>query len=131
MNLALTTRSLAVALTIALAGASGAAAADAITPGETQIPASEAPADAVVVNIAKMKYETPDLKVAPGTTVVWVNQEAMPHNIAFQKGVVGDDAFEGAMLKKDEAYVVTFNEAGTYAYHCTPHPFMRGKVTVE
>ena len=89
------------------------------------------PPAAVVVHIDKMKYDAPEVTVKAGDTVVWVNQEAMPHNVAFKKGVVGEDAFKGAMLKKGEAYAITFDAAGTYDYTCTPHPFMRGKVIVE
>jgi plastocyanin len=29
------------------------------------------------------------------------------------------------------SYERTFDQAGTFAYHCTPHPFMRGTVIVE
>ena len=55
----------------------------------------------------------------------------MPHNVAFKAGVVGDAKMDGAMMKKDQSYSITFNEAGTYDYHCTPHPFMKAKVIVE
>lgn len=129
---AMKTRSLLAALALAAFGATGALAADKVTvPSETPIAAADVPADAVIVNIAKMKYETPEVTIKVGQTVTWINKEAMPHNVDFVKGVVGEAELKGAMLKKDQAYSVTFNEAGTYDYHCTPHPFMRGKVIVE
>ncbi|AGT07278.1 amicyanin [Paracoccus aminophilus JCM 7686] len=126
------TRSLLAALALATLGATGAFAEDKVTvPSHDAVAAAEAPKDAVVVNIAKMKYETPEIKIKPGQTVVWINQEAMPHNVEFQAGVTGEAALKGPMLKKEQAYSVTFNEAGEFPYHCTPHPFMRGKVIVE
>lgn len=112
--------------------ATGAFAADRITVvSEAPVAAADAPPATVVVNIAKMKYDTPEVRIKPGDTVVWINQEAMPHNIAFKKGVVAEGDFKGEMLKKDQAYAITFNEAGSYEYHCTPHPFMRATVVVE
>ena len=125
-------RALVAAAILATAAATGALAADKIAlPNETPVAAAEVPEGAIVVHISKMKYDTPELTIKAGDTVVWINQEVMPHNVAFKKGVVGDDAFKGEMLKKDQAYAITFTEAGTYDYFCTPHPFMRGKVIVE
>lgn len=129
---AIKTRSLLAALAVAAFGATGALAQDKITiPSEKAVAAAEAPKDAIVVEIDKMKYGTPDLKIKKGQTVTWINKEAMPHNVEFQKGVVSEAAMKGPMLKKEQAFSVTFNDAGDFAYHCTPHPFMKGKVTVE
>lgn len=125
-------RSVLAALAIATLSVTAAFAQDKVTvPSETAISAAEVPADAIIVEIDKLKYMTPELTVKVGDTVTWVNKEVMPHNVAFRAGMVGDAELKGAMLKKDEAYSVTFNEAGTFDYFCTPHPFMRGKVIVE
>lgn len=125
-------RSMVAALTLAAVSASGAWAADKVTvPSMDAIAAADVPEGAIIVEIDKLKYVTPDLTVKVGDTVAWVNKEVMPHNVEFVKGVVNDDGLKGAMLKKDQAYTITFNEAGTFDYHCSPHPFMRGKVTVE
>ena len=115
-----------------VAGGAGPALADKVeilTPDVA--PAAEAPADAVVVKIDKLKYDPAEVTIKAGQTVTWINAEAMPHNIAFQAGVIGDAKLDGAMMKKDQSYSVKFNDAGTYDYHCTPHPFMKGKVIVE
>ncbi|MFC3569063.1 amicyanin [Paracoccus simplex] len=132
MNFAMKSRAVLTALMLTASGATATLAADAITvPNAAAVPAAEVPAEAIVVNINKMKYDQPELKVKPGDTVYWINKEVMPHNVAFKKGEVGDEPFKGDMLKKDQAYSITFNEAGAYEYHCTPHPFMRAKVIVE
>lgn len=132
MNFPTKSRSVLAALMLAAFSGTGAFAADTITvPSEAAVPVAEVPADAIVVNIEKMKYDQPELKVKTGDTVYWINKEVMPHNVAFKKGVVGDEPFKGEMLKKDQAYSITFNEAGSYEYHCTPHPFMRATVIVE
>lgn len=129
---AMKTRSLLTAMMFAAFTATGALAADKVTvPSEAPVAASEVPEGAIVVNIDKMKYDNTDLKVKVGDTVVWINQEVMPHNVDFKAGVVGENELKGPMLKKGESFSITFNEAGVYDYYCTPHPFMRGKVTVE
>src|SRR5690606_8407639 len=129
---AMTFRSALAAVLLSAVSATGAFAQDKIAVlTQAPVAVAEVPADAIVVNIDKMKYDVPELTVQAGDTVYWVNKEVMPHNVAFKKGVVGDDAFKGEMLKKDQAYAITFNAVGSYEYHCTPHPFMRAKVTVE
>ena len=90
-----------------------------------------APEGAVVVNIDKMAYETPEITIKAGESVTWTNLEVMPHNVEFAAGVAGDEKVRGDMLKKGETWTMQFNEPGTYDYHCTPHPFMRGTVVVE
>ena len=128
----MTFRSALAAVALAAIGATAAFAQDRITlPSETPVPAAEVPTGAIVVNIDKMKYDAPEVTIKAGETVYWINNEVMPHNIAFKKGVVGDEAFRGEMLTRDQAFSITFDEAGTFDYFCTPHPFMRGKVIVE
>ena len=34
------------------------------------------------------------------------------------------------LLAKVESYSWTFNTVGTYTYHCSPHPYMKGIVEV-
>ena len=131
MFLTAKTRTILAAIALSALGAQ-AALADKITivtPEAASV--AEIPADAVRVNIAKMKYDAPEVTIKAGQTVTWVNEEMMPHNVAFKAGMIGDAKLDGAMLKKDQAYSITFNEAGTYDYFCTPHPFMKGKVIVE
>lgn len=119
----------AIALLALGAGAASAAKIDVLT--ETVVPAAEAPADGATVTIDKLKYEQPEITIKAGETVTWINKEAMPHNVAFKAGAVDEAKLDGAMMKKDQSYTIRFNEAGTYDYHCTPHPFMKGKVIVE
>jgi plastocyanin len=34
-------------------------------------------------------------------------------------------------LMTEGEYSYTYEEAGTYGYHCTPHPMMTGEVIVQ
>ncbi|GEP03043.1 amicyanin [Methylobacterium oxalidis] len=121
-------RALLSALLVALP-LHAASAADAI---EVLPDASAAPAEAKQVQIAKMKFNPTDITVKAGTVVTWTNSEALPHNVHFKAGGpnVSKD-IEGPMLRANQTFSVRFNQAGTYDYICTPHPFMKAKVTVE
>jgi amicyanin len=67
-----------------------------------------------------------EITVAPGTTVTWVNMEAMPHTVVDQ-----NKAFRSKTLIKDASFSFTFTTAGDYDYLCSIHPNMKGKVIVK
>ena len=126
------TRSVLAALALAAFCAGPALAQDRIVVLTADVAtAAEVPADAVTVTIDKMKYQQPEVTIKAGGVVTWQNAEAMPHNVAFKAGVVGDDKMDGPMMKKGQSFSLRFNEPGTYDYHCTPHPFMKARVIVE
>jgi amicyanin len=86
-----------------------------------------APADAVKVDITKMKYVPASIEVEAGSTVTWMNHDAVPHNVRLPApiDVVGD------MLRAGQSLSLRFNEPGEYSYVCSPHPYMKGKITVK
>jgi plastocyanin len=67
-----------------------------------------------------------EITVAPGTTVTWVNNEAMPHTV-----VDSNKGFRSKALVKDASFSFTFATAGDYNYLCSIHPNMKGKVIVK
>lgn len=85
------------------------------------------PAQAVKVDISKMKYAPATLEVEAGTTVEWTNHDAVPHNVQVGTPV----KIMGAMLRTGQSMAIRFNEAGDYPYICSPHPFMKGGVKVK
>lgn len=67
-----------------------------------------------------------------GTTVVWINDDAVPHTIQSQdaKGnVIG--LFNSDILKTGDRFAYKFTESGLYNYFCTLHPWRVGLVTVS
>ena len=113
---------------LALRSAHAAVAAEPVSTG----PDAEPRPAAAVVQIDKLKYLTPEVKIKAGESVTWTNLEVMPHNVHFVAAKIGADKdLMGAMLTAKQSYTVKFNTPGTYDYHCTPHPFMRAKVVVE
>ena len=67
-----------------------------------------------------------EITVVPGTTVTWVNNEAMPHTV-----VDSNKGFRSKALVKDASFSFTFATAGDYDYLCSIHPNMKGKVIVK
>ena len=70
-------------------------------------------------------------QVTVGTTVVWVNDDAVLHTIQSQDeegNIIG--LFNSAPLKTGERFAHTFDEPGIYNYYCTLHPWRVGLVTV-
>jgi plastocyanin len=79
-----------------------------------------------VITIDNFTFGPPDLTVAVGTTVKWVNHDDIPHSV-----VNKDKAFRSKALDTDDSYSFTFASAGTFEYFCGLHPHMVGKVIVK
>jgi plastocyanin len=89
--------------------------------------ASVAAQDATnVVTIENFTFTPPELTVAVGTTVKWVNHDDIPHVV-----VNKDKAFRSKALDTDDSFSYTFASAGTFDYFCALHPHMVGKVIVK
>jgi plastocyanin len=71
-------------------------------------------------------------QVLAGTTVTWVNEDNVPHNIQSQDefGKV-TDVFNSPPLNTGERFEFTFEEEGVYNYYCSFHPWRVGLVTVK
>ncbi|MEJ2336561.1 MAG: cupredoxin family copper-binding protein [Gemmatimonadales bacterium] len=84
------------------------------------------PGGAVVeVEVARFAFGPEELRIPPGTTVRWVNKDPVVHTATSDDGV-----WESPSLAPGETFSFTFEEAGEYAYHCIPHPFMKARVIV-
>ncbi|MBA2519229.1 MAG: ScyD/ScyE family protein [Chloroflexia bacterium] len=95
--------------------------------GEASAPAPVADTGATAsVTIADFAFAPPELVVAAGETVTWVNQDWAPHT-----ATAGDGGFDSGRLDQDGSFSHTFTEPGTYAYACAFHPGMTGSIVVE
>ena len=105
------------------------------TPREPAPPADLSGADAVV-RIRGMRFSPRHVTVAPGQTVVWVNEDNLVHTVTSGSGTLPSHApLASPFLMRGEVFRHTFPEAGRYEYLCLPHldqAAMRGAtVTVE
>lgn len=82
--------------------------------------------EANVITIDNFTFTPPELTVAVGTTVKWVNHDDIPHSV-----VDKNKAFRSKALDTDDAYSFTFASAGTFDYFCGLHPHMVAKIIVK
>ncbi len=112
------------------APAAGGAPADSAAAREPArgeaAPAGPAAPGSAEVRIANLAFGPAELHVRAGTRVRWVNNDALQHTVS-----ADDRGFDSELLDPGKSYERVFEEPGTFAYHCTPHPFMRGTVSVE
>lgn len=88
--------------------------------------AAEPQSAAASVTIDNFSFSPKEITVAKGTTVTWTNHDDVPHTV-----VSGDKKFKSKALDTDEKFSFTFTDSGTYAYFCSVHPVMTGKVIVK
>ena len=70
-------------------------------------------------------YNPPSLTISKGATVTWTNEESEMHTVTSDTGV-----FDSGNMYQGDSYSLQFNDVGTFPYHCTPHHFMKGTMTV-
>jgi plastocyanin len=77
------------------------------------------------VSISVSTYKPATITVAPGSTVIWTNDDPVAHTVT-----ADDGSWDSGILSQGQTFSKTFDAAGTYAYHCTVHPWMVGTVIV-
>ena len=80
------------------------------------------------VEIKDFAYSPAAITVKKGTKVTWTNKDSTRHNVSPDNETADFKASE--LLAQGASYSVTFNTVGTFAYHCTPHPYMKASVIV-
>lgn len=87
-------------------------------------------ADVEVVGIRDFGFVPDDITVREGTRVFWVNCE--PPNTPEHTSTSDGGVWNSPLLDRGDTFDRLFEpgEEGTYPYHCVPHPFMEGTVTV-
>src|SRR5215218_9802860 len=109
-------------------GTSQGATQPAVVPTEPTAPAESttpAPDSTTTVEILTNAFTPPQLNVAPGTTVTFVNRDSVPHTVTADNGL-----FDSGELAPGASYPVVLEGAGTVTYHCYLHPEMRGSIVV-
>lgn len=87
--------------------------------------AAPTPAGAAIM-IRNFAFVPQLLTIKPGTTVIWTNVDEDPHT-----ATAVAKAFRSPALDTGGKFSFTFTKAGDYAYFCSLHPHMTGKVIVR
>jgi len=74
----------------------------------------------------KWRFEPAEVTVPVGSTVVWHNGGNQAHTVTADDG----KSFDSPNVASGADYQFKFATAGDYAYHCSPHPWMKGVVHV-
>lgn len=115
--------------TVSTTGATTAATAVADDPTDTTTAQADEASEEPTVTIEKSRFDTPELRVAVGTTVRFVNLDPYDHTVTSK-----DDApieFDSGKFGEQETFEFTFDEPGEFSYFCQIHPTMRAVVIVE
>jgi uncharacterized membrane protein len=72
-----------------------------------------------------MRFNPPQLSVRAGDTVEWRNQDIFAHSVT-----ANDGSFDSGLIAPGSTWKKTFDVAGTFGYHCRPHPNMTASVQV-
>ncbi len=62
-----------------------------------------------------------------GDVITWTNSDAIPHKVALDDGsCTMTDNITG-----DAPQSLSFTQAGSFPFHCTVHPSMKGTITIS
>jgi plastocyanin len=90
-------------------------------PAESTTPA---PDSTTTVEILNNAFNPPQLNVAPGTTVTFVNRDSVPHT------ATSDNKLFDLEIPPGSSYPVVLEGEGTVPYHDELHPDMKGTIVV-
>ena len=108
---------------LAVLAATALAAAPASAGGGCHAPATEGRVGTTVA-LVDLCFTPTVLRVAPGSTVTFVNRDTMTHPLSRPGGEWGWDGSAGGRTS------VRLEQAGTYPFFCYAHPGMVGVVVV-
>jgi plastocyanin len=82
--------------------------------------------DTLRATVQDFLFQPARLEVTAGTTIVWTNDGQVVHTVSAEDG-----SFESGSIEPGKRGSITLSRPGTFAFHCTPHPFMRGLIVVR
>ena len=109
----------------------GGSGSSTTTPAPTQ--AVSGPTKTVMITTdssGNFAFNPTSLTIAAGTTVVWKNTTSIAHTVTSddQKTFNSGDS---TPVSSGTTFSFTFKTAGTFAYHCDFHPYMKATIIVK
>ena len=111
---------------VILAGCFSEHEATTAATGQCSIELNEAFPGSTVVVIQRFAFGPTEVRVRAGERVTWLNCDEDAHTSTADGG-----EWASPLLQPGEGFTQTFSAAGEFPYHCTPHPFMTGRLIVE
>lgn len=78
------------------------------------------------VEMRNVVFSQATIEIAAGGGVAFVNADPMVHTVT-----ADDGSFDSGSIEPGATWRRVFEQPGTYAIHCTPHPFMKTVVVVR
>ena len=88
--------------------------------------AGAANANATPAEMRTISFEPKRIEITAGTTIRWTNNDPVVHTIT-----ADDGSWDSGPIEPGKTWSHTFAQAGEFAFHCTPHPFMKAVVVVR
>lgn len=79
----------------------------------------------VVIEIGNIQFTPKNVTVKKGTVITWSNLDSIIHTSTSDRGV-----WDSGDIFAQKSWSRMFDEIGIYEYHCKPHPFQTGSITV-
>jgi plastocyanin len=125
---------LVTVLALAACGSSGSGASTASAAASAAAPSAEASAGGSAaaggggdaVTIQGFAFGPASLSVAAGSSVTWTNADSTGHTVT-----ADDGSFDSKTIASGSTFTQAFPTAGTFAYHCSIHPNMKGTIEVK
>jgi len=76
--------------------------------------------------IKTMTFGLQRIEIPAGTTVTWTNNDPLVHTVS-----ADDKSWDSGAIEPGKSWSHTFTQPGAYAFHCTPHPFMKALIVVR
>jgi plastocyanin len=100
--------------------------AAAVLAAAAAFPAAGAQVADTEVKIDNFAFVPQRITVKAGTTVIWTNDDDIPHTVASST-----KTFKSSALDTKDKFSFTFTTPGAYEYFCSLHPHMTGAIVVE
>jgi plastocyanin len=105
----------------------GSSSSSSSAPQSTPKPAAAGPAlKSATIDIKSFKFKPVAIAVQKGGRLTWTNSDSAAHT-----ATADDRSFDTQTIDQGKSKSVSFSAAGTFAYHCDFHPFMKAMVVVK
>jgi plastocyanin len=111
---------------VILAGCFSQHEATAPTEGACNVNVGGGVPGSTLIVVRGFAFTPSEVTVRVGDRVTWINCDQEQHTSTADGG-----QWSSPLISAGEAFTETFQTAGDFPYHCTPHPFMTGRVMVE
>lgn len=99
------------------------------TPAKVENPVTNSTVDQASnqnIEIKGFAFTPTNITIKVGTKVTWTNNDSVPHTVTSDNSNI----LNSATLPAGGTYSFTFNDLGTFPYHCSIHPMMKAQIVV-